>query len=188
MLVGDVRSRAPEAHEGRKRSANRPVGRLPERLMVLGKGCQGISVIQRPPPPMGDNRPRLACPDRTRRKGRRPRCIGLLALVAQLTRGGAAHSWWRRPVSPRWATHGSSPRGRFGGPPPQSSCPLRSSLRGQSRRAWASHFPQHHVHPVRSNLAFATSISNHLLALISRFSPVSSAMTEKHDREILVLG
>jgi len=59
---------------------------------------------------------------------------------------------------------------------------------GQSRRAWASHFPQHHVHPVRSNLAFATSISNHLLALISRFSPVSSAMTEKHDREILVLG
>ena len=182
MLVGDVRSRAPEAHEGRKRSANRPVGRLPERLMALGKGCQGISVIQRPPPPIGGQPPSLSLPRPDPKEG-------AAAQVYRAARfGGAAHSWWRRPVSPRWATHGSSPRGRFGGPPPQSSCPLRSSLRGQSRRAWASHFPQHHVHPVRSNLAFATSISNHLLALISRFSPVSSAMTEKHDREILVLG
>jgi len=160
LLVGDVRSRAPEAHEGRKRTPNRPVGRLRERLMVLGKGCQGISVIQRPPPPMGDNRPRLACPGRNRRKGRWPRCIGLLALVAQLTRGGADQ------LAQGGAPMDLRPVGGSAARPPQSSCPLRSSLRGQSRRAWASHFPQHHVHPVRSNLAFATSISNHLLALI----------------------
>lgn len=106
MLVGDVRSRAPEAHEGRKRTPNRPVGRLRERLMVLGKGCQGISVIQRPPPPMGGQPPSLSLPWPEPKEG----------AVAQVYR--AAHSWWRRPVSPRWGTHGSSPRGRFGGPPP----------------------------------------------------------------------
>jgi len=115
--------------------------------------------------------------------GRRPSCIGLLALVAHLTRGGADQSAQAgAPVDLRL-------RGRFGGPPPTIFVSLRARLRGHGRRAWASHFPQHHVHPVTSNLAFATSISNHLLAqLISRFSPVSSAMSEKHDREILALG
>ena len=45
-LLGMCAHGAPEAHEGPKRTANRPVGRLPERLLVFGKGCQGISVVR----------------------------------------------------------------------------------------------------------------------------------------------
>jgi len=112
LLVGDVRSRAPEAHEGRKRNS-KPTGRSATgKINGFGQGVSRDKCDSAPATAHGGQPPSLSLPWPEPKEG----------AVAQVYRaarfGGAAHSWWRRPVSPRWGTHGSSPRGRFGGPPP----------------------------------------------------------------------
>jgi hypothetical protein len=180
---------APEAHESRKRSANRPVGRLPEKVNGIGQGVSRDKCDSAPATDHGGQPPSpslaLSGPE-----GRGP--AARLYRAARL--GGAPHSWWRRPASPSCGTRGSSPRGRFGGPPPTIFVSFASQTAGAWPKGLGIPFPTAPCAPgdLQSCLRYFNQQSlisaTELAQLISGFSPVSSAMTEKQDREILALG